>query len=243
MFNKANWHFGAGDLVLRKTGKTPVTVATLQGIDVDISASTKELMGSNLFAEAVQRTGTKISGKVQSGRFDHRLVSEFLLGAADADVTEGLLVPVQEPITIDADGVTIVAGGATFDMDLGVRDVATGGALKRVTGVPSTGEYAVNEATGEYTFAAADQGDKVLVKYVKRDAARGTTTTIANQMMGDAPTFELVSYDAKGLFLQLYAVQFNKLSLSRKNEDFLVPNLEFAAFADDVRGVGRISGA
>lgn len=243
MFKKANWHFGAGDLVLRKANTTPVSVATLQGIDVDISASTKELMGSNQFAEAVQRTGTKISGKVQSGRFDHRLVSEFLLGSADDAVTTGLLVPVQEEVTVDADGITIVQGGATFDMDLGVRDMATGGALKRVTGVPATGEYSVNEATGEYTFAVADAGDKVLVKYVKRDATKGTTTTIANQLMGEAPTFELISYDTKGLFLQLYAVQFNKLSLSRKNEDFLVPNLEFSAFADDVRGVGRISGA
>lgn len=240
MFQKQSWHFGAGELVLTVQGKTPITVATLQGIDVDISGSTKELMGSRQFAEAVQRTGTKISGKIQSGRFDHRVVTELFFGSADEDVTTGLLVPVERPVTIDAAQLSTEAV-AGFDMDLGVRDAATGGSFKRVAEAPAAGEYSVS-ATGAYTFAAADANRKVVTKFVKVDATRGTTTTITNQLMGDAPTFELISYDTKGLFLHLFSVQFNKLSLSRKNEDFLIPNLEWGAFADDVRGIGRMSG-
>lgn len=244
MFNKADWHFGAGKLRYRKVGMTPIAVATLQGIDVDISASTKELMGSRNFAEASMRSGTKISGKVQSGRWDHRVVTELFFGSKDRDTTTGMVVPVDdELITINADGKATVAGGAKFDMDMGVRDVDTAGFLMRVASGPATGQYAVNEQTGEYAFAVGDKGKKVLVSYTKVDATKGSTTVISNQEMGEAPTFELITYDSKGLFLHLYAVTFNKLSLSRKNEDFVIPNLEWSAAADDVRGVGRMSGA
>ncbi len=244
IFNKADWHFGAGKLRYRKSGLTPITVATLQGIDVDISASTKELMGSRQFAEATQRTGTKISGKVQSGRWDHRVVTELFFGSQDQDTTAGMVVAVDDvPVTIDEGAKMKVAGGAAFDMDMGVRDVGTGGFLKRVAAAPATGQYAVNEATGEYTFAAPDKNRKVQVSYTKIDTSKGSTTIISNQEMGEAPTFELITYDSKGLFLHLYAVTFNKLSLSRKNEDFVIPNMEWSASADDVLGVGRLSGA
>lgn len=244
MFEKSNWHFGAGQLLYRKRGETPIRVATLQGIDVDISASTKELMGSRQFAEATQRTGTKISGKVQAGRWDGRVVSELFLGAKDSDVSQGTIVPIDnEPGTVPAGGGDItVAQGAKFDMDMGVRDVATAGFYRRVTGAPAAGEYQLDEESGEYTFAEADAGKKVQISYTYVDATKGTTTIISNQEMGEAPTFELVTYDS-GLFLQLFACTFSKLSLSRKNEDFVIPNMEWSASADDVLGVGRLSGA
>ena len=244
MFQKSNWHFGAGQLLFRAQGATPIRVATLQGIDVDISASTKELMGSRQFAEATQRTGIKISGKVQMGRWDGRIVSELLLGAKEADVSAGTVVVVDnEPGTVPVGGGEItVTKGATFDMDMGVRDVATAGFYRRVSAAPAAGEYAVDDATGDYTFAAADAGKKVQISYAYIDLAKGSTTTISNQEMGESPTFELVTYDS-GLFMQLYACTFSKLSLSRKNEDFVIPNMEWSAAADDVRGVGRLSGA
>lgn len=244
MFQKSNWHFGAGQLLFRAQGMTPIRVATLQGIDVDISASTKELMGSRQFAEATQRTGIKISGKVQAGRWDGRVVSELLLGAKEADVTAGTVVVIDnEPGTVPVGGGEIaVTKGATFDMDMGVRDVATAGFYRRVSAAPEAGEYSIDEATGEYTFAAADAGKKVQISYAYIDLTAGTTTTISNQEMGESPTFELVTYDS-GLFLQLYACTFSKLSLSRKNEDFVIPNMEWSAAADDVKGVGRLSGA
>ncbi|AOZ05963.1 hypothetical protein [Cupriavidus malaysiensis] len=243
LFNKADWHFGAGMLRYLKAGTTPIRVATLQGIDVDISASSKELMGSRNFAEATARAGTKITGKVQAGRWDHRVVTELFFGSKDEDTSAGMVVPVDdEPAVIVADGYT-VAGGAKFDMDMGVRDVATGGFLVRVAKDPKAGQYAVNEATGKYTWAAADKDKKVQISYTKIDVSRGATTLITNAEMGEVPTFELITYDQKGLFLHLYAVTFNKLSLARKNEDFVIPNMEWSAAADDVRGVGRLSGA
>lgn len=243
MFNKPSWHFGSGRLMFRKDGGTPISVATLQGVDIDISASTKELMGANQYAEATARTGGKITGKVQSGRFDHRIVTELFFGAMADDVSTGLVVPVDRLPVIVPDGVLVVAENGEFDMDLGVVLEATGQAFRRSFEAElQAGEYAVDETEGSYRFAAADAGKKVLLSYLMVDTTRGQTTIITNPLMGEAPTFELVSFDAKGLFLQLYACQFSKLSLQRKNEDFLIPNLEFSAVADEVRGVGRISG-
>ncbi|QBQ98171.1 hypothetical protein [Paraburkholderia pallida] len=247
MFKKANWHFGAGYLYFRSAGAAPIRVATLQGIDVDISASQKDLMGANQFAEASVRAGMKITGKVQTGRFDGRIISQLFLGASRAagNVDTGLLIPVTDRAMQIPEGgmLELELGTATFDSDLGVIDAATGAAYVWVDKDPAVGEYSVDPHDGLYVFAEAEVGKRVLLSYVKADPSSGQTTTITNDVMGEGPTFEMVSFDGKGLFIQLYACQFNKLSLQRKNEDFLIPNLEFGAVADDARGIGRMSGA
>lgn len=245
MFPKASWHFGAGRLYFRAPGETPVKIATLQGVDIDISATTKDLNGENQFPEASVRAGMKITGKVQTGRFDGRVISQLFLGASEeaGTIATGLLVPVDaKPYVIDEDGmVALGLAGATYDSDLGVVDAATGRAFRWVDQNPAEGEYSVNVATGSYVFDVSFRGRKVLLSYIKSDSTQGQTTAIQNELMGEGPTFEMVSFDSKGLFIQLYSCQFSKLSLQRKNEDFLIPNLEFSASADDVLGVGRIS--
>lgn len=247
MYKKANWFFGAGELIARPKGGTPVRVATLQGVDIDIGATPKNLIGSRQYAEASVRAGSTISGKIQSGRFDGRLISNLFLGASEVDgsIQSGLIVPVtDEIVTIDDDGsATPKLGGAKFDSDLGAIDLVSRGAYKWVKQDPAAGEYTYDEATGDYTFSVDDAGKKVALSYLKFDSTQGTTTTITNDEMGEQQSFELISYDKKGLFIQLYACQFNKATLQRKNDDYLIPNLEFDAYADDIRGVGRISGA
>ncbi|WP_321914816.1 hypothetical protein [Paraburkholderia sp. J11-2] len=244
MYSKPHWSFGAGRLYYRPPGGTPIKVATLQGVDIDISGSPKDLIGENQFPEATVRAGTKITGKVQSGRFDGRVISNLFFGASETagTIQQGLLVPVEnQPAQIGADGtVTPPLGSATFDTDLGPTDPKTGWAFKRVDENPAEGEYVVDIDTGEYTFDVASSGRSVLLSYIKSDASLGETTTIANDLMGEAPTFGLISYDKK-ILIELYSCQFSKLSLQRKNEDFLIPNMEFGASADDVLGVGRIS--
>lgn len=56
-----------------------------------------------------------------------------------------------------------VTEAATFLADRGVTDA--GVPLVRVASSPATGEYAVDEVTGIYTFAAADVADTVLISY------------------------------------------------------------------------------
>jgi hypothetical protein len=247
MFKKASWHFGAGRLFFRPQGAAPIRVATLQEIDIDISATQKDLIGENQFAEATVRAGMKITGKVQTARFDSRIISQLFLGASEAagSINPGLLIAVNDQaVQIAAGGVAALdLGDATYDKDLGVIDAATGDAFSWVNADPAPGEYTVDVQTGAYLFDETYVGKRVLLSYIKADASQGETTTITNELMGESPTFELVSTDSKGLLIELYACQFNKLSLQRKNEDFLIPNLEFAACADDLRGVGRISGA
>lgn len=245
MYPKASWSFGAGKLFFRPPGGTPIRVATLQGVDVDISATQKDLIGENQFAEASVRAGMKLTGKVQTGRFDGRIISQLFLGASEeaGTITTGLLVPVNDqPFTIPASGIVeLDLDTATFDSDLGVISATTGAAYKFVTQNPAVGEYSVTPDGSQYLFDKTEANRQVKISYIKALTEGGQTTQITNELMGEGPTFEMISYDSKGLFLQLWSCQFNKLSLQRKNEDFLIPNLEFGASADDVRGVGRIS--
>jgi hypothetical protein len=61
--------------------------------------------------------------------------------------------------------VTAAAPQGPFSADLGVTNAATGAALTKIaSGTPSTGQYKV-DASGVYTFAAADQGAGVLLSY------------------------------------------------------------------------------
>jgi len=217
-------------------------VAALRGVDIDISFSTKDLVGERTFAEATARAAATITGKVASGRFDGRAVGQLFF---NEEPTEGRIelvsekrqaVPATTPFTVNVIGV-----GETFDSDLGVVDGATGGFFDRVddAGDLVPGKYLVSGGT--YTFDEDDAGKTVLVSFM-RGVSGGSTTLITNQMMDIAPTFELVSADSKGMMIQLYACTFSKLTLQRKNDDFLIPNMEFGAYADDIRGVGRLSG-
>jgi hypothetical protein len=68
-------------------------------------------------------------------------------------------------------GYTIQAqqNDGTFLSDVGVKYASTGTALTQVSGAPIAGQYSVN-ATGLYTFAAADAGAAVLLSYTVRPA-------------------------------------------------------------------------
>jgi hypothetical protein len=68
-------------------------------------------------------------------------------------------------------GYTIQAqqNDGTFLSDVGVKYASTGTALTQVSGAPAIGQYSVN-ATGLYTFAAADAGAAVLLSYTVRPA-------------------------------------------------------------------------
>jgi hypothetical protein len=59
----------------------------------------------------------------------------------------------------------VVKQGNTFIADAGVVYSATNVSLALTTGVPTTGQYSVNVATGTYTFAAADVGLGVVPSY------------------------------------------------------------------------------
>ncbi len=94
------------------------------------------------------------------------------------------------------------------------------------------------------TFAAADEGVKVLIDYLYNSATTGGTIAISNQPMGLAPTFKAVLAgvtDGRTMTLILNRCISSKLTLPTKNEDHLVVEFDFSAMADDNDQVGTLT--
>ena len=115
--------FGAGKLIAVPTTDaagnaiavpTPVAVAVLQDVSVDIDYETKTLHGEKQFAVAVARGKAKIGWKAKTGDFDAGVLGSLLLGAQPAASPSDKAVACRPARTkVSARGVrTTAAGGA-----------------------------------------------------------------------------------------------------------------------------------
>ncbi|MBV9075641.1 MAG: hypothetical protein JOZ10_18615 [Acidobacteria bacterium] len=210
---------------------TPIKFGTLQEVDIEISGSVKELYGQNQFADAVARGKCKITGKAKYAQIIGKHVNDLFFGQTMSAgqkltaVDEAQSVPGGSPYTVT------VTNSAQFADDWGVRYAATGLPLTRVSSAPVQAQYAVS--AGVYTFASADAGAAVLISY-RYTTAAGVQLNIRQQLMGFAPTFQILlneQYAGKQANLLLYSCVADKLTFSIKNEDFVVPEFDFEAFA------------
>ena len=119
--------------------------------------------------------------------------------------------------------------------DLGVF-YAGGAQLQPVASSPAQGQYSVS--AGVYTFAAADEG-AAMVAYYSYSSTSLVQLSLANQLMGTGPVFELqakqdyfVQGVEKKLILKLNACRAAKWNLPFKNTDYTIQDFEFTAFAD-----------
>jgi hypothetical protein len=101
---------------------------------------------------------------------------------------------------------------------------------------PATGQYSVNESTGVYTFAAANEGETVFINYQYSATVVGSGNQVVySELMGYTPTFAVdlsMQYKGQQLNFHLYAATTSKLSFATKLEDFLIPEFTFSAYAD-----------
>jgi hypothetical protein len=239
--------FGTGQLFASNVGGgNPLRIGALQNVEVGFSGDLKELFGQYQFPLAVARGKTKVEGKFGTGNIDVAAFNALFFAEA-AGVTSGQYkqaineagaVPGTGPYTV------VVANGAHFFRDLGVTDVLTGKPLKYVTSAVATGEYMVDPTTGTYTFAAADTGKAVLFNYIYQDTTAGGTLTIANQLMGVAPTLELIcsqTFQGNVTTLCLFSVTVSKLQLPLKMDDFAISDCDFQAQANSAGNIGFIT--
>lgn len=239
--------FHSGALFFKGTAANPGTiqVATLQEVSFDFKASNKELMGENQFAEAIGRGNTKISGKAKSGRFNGALMNQVFFAQPDANIaSQAELLALEEVGTVATATIT-VANAANFLEDLGVKLASTGAPYTRVASAPAAGQYAVNEATGVYTFNATENGNALAISYLYKTTATGSKTlNITNQLAGEAPTFKGIfstKFQGQSITLILEALVAESLGFGFKNEDFAMPDFSFAAQANALGKVGRMS--
>lgn len=236
------YSFGIGACIAKRTDLAVLNsyeFGTLQEVSVDISFTIKELMGQFQAPAALARGGMKITGKSKAALINSQSFNNVFFGqTGTSSVT---LFAYHEAGTPSTNTLT-VANSATFAADWGVTNAATGVRMTRVASGPTAGQYSVNESTGVYTFASADNNPAVLVSYTYT-SAQGKTISITNQLMGSAPTFSLIlseTYNGKILNLQLNSCISPKLTLSFKNEDWTIPEFDFQASADSSGNIGSI---
>jgi hypothetical protein len=233
------FQFGSGTLWGYPVGgnlaanPTPMKFGTLQDVALDISGSLKELYGQNQFAETVARGKYKITGKAKFAQIVGKHVNDLFFGQTLNSgqkltaLDEAQNVPASTPYTVT------VTNAAQFSDDWGGRYSATGLPLTKVASSPLQGQYSVN-SSGVYTFAAADASVAVLITY-RYSSTAGVQLNIRQQLMGFAPSFQMLlneQYAGKQANLLLYSCVAEKLSWQTKNEDFLIPEFDFEAFAN-----------
>ncbi|WP_179998026.1 hypothetical protein [Acinetobacter sp. YH12239] len=245
----AQYLFGAGKIFATPlqdvhgnpiTNGTPVEVGVLQSTSVDISYDLKELYGRGQFAVDAARGKGSIKCKATMGRINGALLNSIFFGGV---VTEGGITAVAQTINGEVVAVSVtpvVPNSGTFVKDLGVTD-AKAVPLKRVASAPVAGQYSVDEATGVYTFAAADVGKTVFISFKYTATVAGAKSgVVSNLDMGYTPEFSVdLMRDYKGKFfgMEFFRCVSNKLAFSSKQDDYDLPEFEFQPMADDL---GRV---
>lgn len=238
----AQYSFGAGVLTLYNPAGSPVNpiqVGVLKEVSVDFKSTTKELRGAYRFAVDIAAGPMTISGKFKFQQIDYSLVaavtgSTAATGYTRVAETAATAIPTT-PYTITV----APPNSGTFTRDLGVISQSGMTSMDRVTGTPVTGQYSVSTAT--YTFAAADTGTNVVIRYAYgvTGTESGTTQNLANSLMGSNTVYSLElgnTFRSKNSYLRLPAIIIPSLSMGWKSEDYMEADMEFSAFVDPSTG-------
>jgi len=217
---------------------TPVQLLTSQEIGMDESFESKKLYGQNQFPVDVGRGKGNLNVKAKFAQVNALAVSSLYFGQSLVAGLRSIKTDlIGTPIPTTPFTITVTPPNTgTFVNDLGVRD-QNGLPMTKVASGPTTGQYSLSGAV--YTFAAADTGKTVFISY-SYSATTGTavgagTMTIKNLAMGAAPILRLdVFFQKNGKdFCTTYPnAMATKLGWQSKLDDYMVPEVEFDAFAD-----------
>ena len=227
--------FGSGVLIGTPQGGTPINFGLAQEISLNVATSTKALYGQYNFPVAIGSGTRKMTGKAKLARISGQALGSLFfgvtpsVGATQTQFGEATSVPSSSPYTYTTSLHT------TFVADQGVVYAASALPLKQVASSPTTGQYSV--AAGVYTFAAGDAGAAVLISYTFTVASSGESIAVASALIGPSITFSanLFASDpttGKQFSVLLYNCVADKLAFGTKLEDFMVPELDFACFAN-----------
>jgi hypothetical protein len=241
--------FGSGTLIGKRTdvaNTPPALLGTLESVSLDFDRKVEFLLGQYNMPVAAGGGEFKIAGKAKFARLQATQINNLFLGqtltsAGMLEMTTGEsgTVPASSAFTIT------VANSATFVEDYGVFYAASGAQLAPVSSLTGSGQYTVS--AGTYTFNSGDASAAVLI-YYGYTTNTGNKITLANQLMGPLPTFEVSFKEtfnyfgtAKDLLVKLNACVSPKLSLPFANQKFTVAEFDFQAIADASNNIGTIS--
>jgi hypothetical protein len=242
-----NIQFGSGVLFGKPiagnqpTNPTPFRFGVLQEVMVDFKADLKKLFGQGQFPVATARGKVNVEIKGKLAVFDPAMLNQlYFAQTSAAGISQ---IADQESHTVPSTPFTVtVTNAATYLEDYGVQ-YSSGQQLIAVASGPTVGQYSVNTSTGVYTFAAADTGNTVLISYLWNNAARGTTVTVVQQLMGYAPELAMLLYNsfrAKYLSIELFDVTLGEISIPSKLEDFWIADFTGSANANATNTVMKL---
>jgi hypothetical protein len=241
--------FGSGTLISKRTditGTPPALLGTLQDVSLDFDRKIEMLLGQYNMAVAAGGGEFKIAGKAKFARLQAAQINNLFLGQT---LTANSMVEMTtgETDTVTAAAVS-VANGATFLEDFGVFYASSGVQLVPVAASPVQGQYiAPSGSGGTYTFNSADNGAAVVI-YYSYSITSGNKITLANQLTGPLPMFEVSLKEtfnyfgtSKDIVIKLNACVAPKLSLPFSSQKFTVAEFDFQAIADASNNIGTIS--
>ncbi len=254
----AQYGFGSGALFGERIDVTGSGIGArqfgiLQDVQISFDWTEKELYGQYQFPVAIARGTAKITGTAKFARLNGLVFSDIFFGTTPAIGQFG--ISQDEAATVPASPIYTVTVGnaASYNDDLGVTYAMSGLVFNRVTTPASAGQYAVNFATGVYTFSSADANAALKISYTYNNTTTGNKITITNRLLGDTPAFKATFYQQispsvpggglgfKPVGLRLNACTASKLSLPTKVDDWMITDLSFMAFADASGTVGYLS--
>lgn len=211
----------------------PTRFDVSQSLSLDFSLNPKELYGQQTFPAAIGIGQGKLTGKVIGGRINSQLLQNAFYGASNAlTPATGKRMAIDEAHSVPATPFQVtVTHSATWTRDWGVRDATTGSYLTPVVSGPITGQYSV--AAGVYTFAAADTGRAVLFDY---DYTNTTDVQfeLDSFLQGLITLFGLRyqgTFNFKPVGVWIPNAVGNKFTFNSKQQDFIMPEFDFTAFA------------
>ncbi len=231
--------FGPGILIVRNLSlavPAPVNIGYAQELTIDTAATPKELYGQNQYPLAIARGTIKATGKIKAATLSGLAWNACFFGQTFTPGGYAWTVAEQHTLSTTTQQVD---NFTDFQDDLGVVYAGTGLPLQEVAaGSEDTGYYSVSTSDGTYTFSTTDSTSWLSFTYTTAQSTVGQSLLVENQLLGQTPVFQLDYYtnfnqpQAKPFAVRLFNCVGSKITLATKLEDFVMPEFDFAFFAN-----------
>jgi hypothetical protein len=229
----AGWLAGRAAATTANPTPTPRVFGQLQDVSVGDSFDEKKLFGQNSAPLRGFRGQRKIDIKAKAAQISGQIFAEIYHGQVAATGATLPYFGFIATIPTTPFQVTIAPpSSGTFAEDFGVNYAASPFTpLKLVASGPTQGQYAVNSATGIYTFAAADTAAQVVINYTYA-IATGISVSVNNNVQQESPYFEVYVANPQdgGYAKKFFKCSSSKLSMDFKQGDIVIPEFDISAF-------------
>jgi hypothetical protein len=220
---------------------TPARLPVPQSQSIDFKRKTESLFGENQLAVAVAAGEMEVSGKVEYGVANARIVSDIMF--ADGSTTGQTLEADGEAGTVPGSVAYIVtvANHTTWLFDLGVINVSTGLPMACVAAGSEVAGKSYSVAAGVYTFASGDANTNVKISYAYTLATSGETVVLTNQLQGLTGNFQAVHVLPWGTAQDMYVFGnciAGNFGVSLKKSGFGGNTLDYVAATDSSGKLG-----